>query len=297
MRQIDAEDLLHLKKGYDIQELRKSYLKLCLKYHPDKNPDGTEEFKRINEAYHILKENIDNSNSNKSDSMYEEDVSTMSYSEMLKYYYSQICKKYNVDQAKITNIFNSLTSKTKTFTYEFLENLDEETSTELVDLLNKYQYIFGFDHQLFREVREKLKNNSVNKQIITLNPTLFDLFSNNVYILNIDDTKNYVPLWHNEIHFNKAIVYIQPDIPENMELDEDNKLHIHHHVTKEMLFEDVITIQLYPQREIVINCSDLYCRRYQTHILRGIGISKIDDNELFNIEEKNDIIIHIYVNS
>ena len=37
-----------------VEEITKRYKKLALKYHPDKNPDGAEEFRRITEAYKYL---------------------------------------------------------------------------------------------------------------------------------------------------------------------------------------------------------------------------------------------------
>lgn len=51
---IDAHKLLELPAEYDLQELKRVYRKMMLKYHPDINPEGTEISKKINEAYDIL---------------------------------------------------------------------------------------------------------------------------------------------------------------------------------------------------------------------------------------------------
>lgn len=45
---------LGVDKNSTIDEIKKAYKKLSLKYHPDKNPDSEEEFKKINEAYSVL---------------------------------------------------------------------------------------------------------------------------------------------------------------------------------------------------------------------------------------------------
>lgn len=49
-------DILEINKNCDQNEIKKSYRKLALKWHPDKNksPEAIEMFKKINEAYDIL---------------------------------------------------------------------------------------------------------------------------------------------------------------------------------------------------------------------------------------------------
>jgi len=49
-------DILGVSKESDSTEIKKSYRKLSLQYHPDRNPDpnATEKYKAINEAYEIL---------------------------------------------------------------------------------------------------------------------------------------------------------------------------------------------------------------------------------------------------
>ena len=56
-------EMVHETKFYDIlevsptateAELKKSYRKLALKYHPDRNPDAGDKFKEISMAYEVL---------------------------------------------------------------------------------------------------------------------------------------------------------------------------------------------------------------------------------------------------
>ena len=47
-------EILGVSKEATQEEIKKSYRKLSLKYHPDKNPKGEETFKEISEAYGIL---------------------------------------------------------------------------------------------------------------------------------------------------------------------------------------------------------------------------------------------------
>ena len=47
-------EILGISKEATAEEIKKSYRKLSLQYHPDKNPDGESRFKELSEAYSIL---------------------------------------------------------------------------------------------------------------------------------------------------------------------------------------------------------------------------------------------------
>lgn len=52
----DYYEVLGVDKGADEKEIKKAYRKLAMKYHPDRSdePDATEKFKEISEAYAVL---------------------------------------------------------------------------------------------------------------------------------------------------------------------------------------------------------------------------------------------------
>ncbi|MBR6154118.1 MAG: DnaJ domain-containing protein [Treponema sp.] len=55
----DAHSILELKEGATFEEIKKSYRRLALKYHPDRNresKEAEEKFKQINDAYEYLED-------------------------------------------------------------------------------------------------------------------------------------------------------------------------------------------------------------------------------------------------
>ena len=57
MTELDYYEVLEVNRECSGAELKKSYRKLAMKYHPDRNPDDNEaeeKFKQINEAYQVL---------------------------------------------------------------------------------------------------------------------------------------------------------------------------------------------------------------------------------------------------
>lgn len=289
----EALNIMNLKKDFTSHELRKSYLRLSLKYHPDKNPNGVEQFKYLQDAYLILKKYIKKRDNIK---FYDcGETQKMNYKDIIAQYFDLILKKYDLNKSQVLELFNILTSKTKVFTIDFINKLNEDTCVELLELINKYQFIIGFNNDVVKTFKTQLQKKYKKKTVITLNPTLIDLLNDNVYIFNHNNKKHYIPLWHNEVHFDDLTVFIQPQLEENFEIDDNNILHVFLTRTKEEMFDKLISIELYPNKIITIQTEKLYCKSYQTHILKGYGISSINEKDIFNTTKRDDIIVHIYI--
>jgi hypothetical protein len=83
-------------------------------------------------------------------------------------------------------------------------------------------------------------------------------------------------------------------LPENVEIDEDNNLVITERIpiTFSLLNEKIRTIKV-GNNSFELPLDQLFLRPVQTYILRKKGISKILDADIYNIDEKADIIIKI----
>ena len=68
MRLSECHALLEVSPGASLDEIKASYRKLAFKYHPDLNPGDAragQRFSRLNEAYVLLKKNLESSSSDK----------------------------------------------------------------------------------------------------------------------------------------------------------------------------------------------------------------------------------------
>ena len=154
------------------------------------------------------------------------------------------------------------------------------------------------DDATLEKVREIIVSKFSDVQIYILNPSINDLFQNNVYKLEIDGKIYFVPLWHSELHFESdIIVKCNPDLPDNVEIDEDNNLIITERIpissiTSSLFKSPIRTIKL-GDYSFELPMDQLYLRPFQTYILRKKGISKISETDIYEIEDKADIIFKI----
>ena len=62
-------EVLEISPDANFEEIRQAYKRLCLKWHPDKNPENTDEatekMQEIVQAYGALKKKFDGGNHNK----------------------------------------------------------------------------------------------------------------------------------------------------------------------------------------------------------------------------------------
>ncbi len=88
MKQKNYYNILGVSETATYFEIKRAYYHLCKKYHPDINPDTTEKFKEINEAYETLinptkRKSYDNSLNN---TEYQSSYSEYTHSANTEYY-------------------------------------------------------------------------------------------------------------------------------------------------------------------------------------------------------------------
>ena len=297
---MDLEEALHIFEIENVsnlsqESLKKRYHKLALQNHPDKNgntPESTQHFQRIQCAYEVLKREI--SIINNYTELGEEHINlNTGYTAILHLFIDGILKgKYN---EFLSNIVKDIVSGCKEISLKLFEDMNKEQSLAVYNFIVKYKTLLRLTDNTLDKVREILLDKYKDMQIYVLNPSINDLFQNNVYKLEIDNKLYFVPLWHSELHFESDIVVkCNPELPENMEIDEDNNLVITERIpiTFSLLNEKTRSIKI-GNNSFELPLDQLFLRPVQTHVLRKKGISKILDADIYNIDEKADIIIKI----
>jgi hypothetical protein len=136
--------------------------------------------------------------------------------------------------------------------------------------------------------------------IYIINPTISNLLNSDIYKLTIANEYVYVPLWHNELAFENAIIKIYPLLPSNVYLDGSNIIHYTYKNKFSTLLENiannvnsvVITID---NNDYSIIINNLKLAKYQTYILENQGIPSINSNNILDNSVKSAIVFHIHL--
>lgn len=294
---IDFTKLTNLSHDY----IKKKYHKMALKWHPDKNPNLDQKFvnskfQEINEAYEYLCKELENETFISLDSQI--------YINLLTFFISNIING-NYKELIITILKELiLTGKEYSFSSKF-DILDKENMLEIYRFLCKYKDILHIKSDIIDFVSSQIKEKYKDNKIYILNPSITDIINNNIYKLYVDDKLYLVPLWHNELYFdnpidkdNDIIVLCLPDLPENIIIDENNNINYELTIDfnkEDLLFKKYIEFSI-SNKYFKIPIEKLCIKKEQYYTLKNQGISRLIENDIYNIQYKDDIIVKIIFN-
>lgn len=308
----EALQIMKIDNGFSnlsLDTLKKKYHKLALIHHPDKNGnsiEATEKFQKLGMAYELLKKELETMNhtttNNENDDSTFNNSDTSGYSFFLNMFLQNIVTGQYSDA--IQSIIMDIVSGCKDISLKMFDKMDRETSLYVYHFIIKYKDLFHLNDSILNTVREIILEKFKDIQIFTLNPSIDDLFENNVYKLEYNNKLYFVPLWHGEVYFDaedttssdikEIIVKCIPELPDHMSIDENNHLYISVNIKfgLSLLKEKTTTILVGKKRYEIPN-EELYCKQNQNYIFKNSGISQIDEHDMYNIKKKGDVVIRI----
>lgn len=286
-----ANKILGLSPPISLSVVKRAYHKEALLHHPDRLPEkekeeGTRRFQEIGEAYVLLSTHLGDKEHTytKNDSSYE--------AMLRKFIYGTIGNKSEL----IDNILHKITTKCSTFSKKMLDNLDKKILLKMYDYINGNKDVLNISPDIIDFIHNYVMEKTKDDCVYNLNPTLSDILHKDVYLLYVGEKKYYIPLWHEEIQFDEEkciIVRCVPDLPDHVTIDHHNNINVNLTVNISHLLErEKITFSLADQ-EYSIPGHKLLIKHHQTYVLRGVGIPKININDIYACDSKGDVIVHI----
>ena len=300
-------------KKYTLDELKKKYRIAALKYHPDKHfnsDDAKAKFQEINEAYIFLCGKYDSDADKKTEyGNYCKDEHC--YSELFSSFINSLMKDFSKTKVTELNvIIQVLMNKCVSITSTIFDNMDKESLLFIYNLIMKYDTILDIGGERLNRVISLIKNKLQMNDVIIIRPTISELFDvNNIQVVEHENKTYYVPLWHTELYYGisnnnnkqhkeerELIVKCIPKLPEYIYIDEANNIYVDVRTRVENLFnQTTLAVSLTDSISFDIPVNTLQFKTNQTITLTKCGIPMINTENIYDVSERMNIIVHLEV--
>jgi len=306
-------------KKYTLDELKKKYRIAALKYHPDKHfnsDDSKAKFQEINEAYLFLYGKYDTDmNKCKNTEPRNEDnerdkrqYNEYCYSELFSSFINSLMKDFSKTKVTEVNvIIQVLMNKCVLVTSTIFDNIDKESLLFIYNLIMKYDSILDIGGERLNRIISLIKNKLQMNDVIIIRPTISELFNvNNIQVIEHENKTYYVPLWHTELYYSisnnkeqeqrELIVKCIPKLPEYIYIDEANNIYVYVRTRVENLFnQTTLVIMLTDSVSFDIPVNTLQFKTNQTITLAKCGIPMINTENIYDVSERTNVIVHLEV--
>ena len=286
----EACNILEISQKHTQDMVKKAYFRMALRYHPDKyKEDDGEKFRKVKEAYDFLSEG-------KHDYVNIDDK--VNYRDLIK-----MCVKFFSPETNWDNLFmdtslHGILQDCEKISVKVFEKLNKEKANQVYEFLNYYNRIFGINEELLEQYKHILQKKNLHENIIVVNPSLEDLFNDNIFKLEIKEKTFYVPLWHHELHFSlqskDLVVKCEPELPKNMWIDHKNNLYVCLKIKPEEVLQNGFYNFTIGEKNLKIDGRDIkLIKEKQVVILFNQGLLRINEEHMYDDSLRSDIHVEI----
>jgi curved DNA-binding protein CbpA len=278
------------------ETLRRKYLRLALLHHPDKGGDA-ERFRRIKEAYEYLTdiflEEEKGEGKEGGEKKKEKGEGEKKKEKGKKDTYTEYVRKWIFDYLADERMANWVQKLVLDSVLPEMD-MDHETLLFLVDFLTRYADLLSIPEPLLEKMRKK----TMEKAVMVVRPTLDDLFDNNVFKWEYKDQVFWVPMWHHEVVFEdkegkELCVRIVPEVPSNVRIDENNDVVVKLELSLREIWEKERIEWRLGSRCFSVERESLFVKEEQWVVLKNQGISRINEKNWYNVDERMDLRLFI----
>jgi hypothetical protein len=198
----------------------------------------------------------------------------------------------------VIDIIKNIAFNCKKISLKIFEGLDKEKALLIYEFISQYHTVLHIDDEILEQLTSVLKDKIKDDNIIILNPSLEDLFDNNIYKLDYDDNTYCIPLWHNELYYKlendkELIVKCIPDLPKHISIDYNNDIFVYLRTNIQSLLEKNTIPVIVENKQFDIPIKELHIKRNQIYTFKNHGISLINNTDIFDIKQKSSVHIKI----
>ena len=289
-----ACEILEISQKHTSDQVKKAYFRMALRFHPDKyKDDNGEKFKEVKSAYEFL-----SSKDNNYEKINIDD--DINYKELIKMCVNYFSPDTNWDNIFIDTSFQGIMKDCQKISLKIFEILNKERARQVYEFIYKFNSVMGVDIELLNNFKKILQNKMVYDNIIILNPSLKDLFNDNIFKLEIDEKEFYVPLWHHELHYGlkgkDLVVRCEPEIPDNIWINESNNIYLTMQISIKDLFEKGFHEFKVGEKMFKIESESLkITKEKQIVLLKEKGILRINEKHTFDTSLRGDIYVEVFL--
>ena len=274
------------------ENIKRCYRKRALETHPDKNRNDIsgEKFAEVGQAKEILTEFlIAKSYGKPIEDDESEDSSIWSWIE-------NIVK--TKDSNEINNAFRKIVGNVAV---KLFDKIGKDNMVHTYEMFVKYRDLLCIDEKTLEDIRVKICSTT---QVIILNPSIDDLLNDNVFRYNYKEEIINIPLWHSELYYDidggELIARCIPILGEDIWISSNNDIHkcvdikIVQKDNGEIEWDNSVEVKV-GNKLFNIFYKDLKLIKNQTIRFKKEGVARINTSDMYSVEERSDIIIHVRI--